>query len=173
MGISEDTVLSRAKREGWTQQIRNAKTLAPRQRKASAVAEAAAVTMKERGERHIAGMAGTVDKIMETVQGLDGAELLQLIERLEKFDKVARRTYGLSENGTDQEPCVRLALVAQGSRSSPEIVRLLAEWDADVATPTVQESPRLAQARVIEPESTPPPSPPPVKNRPQWTRFKE
>ena len=47
MGISEGTVLARAKREGWTREIQSAKALAKREDAALAVdpSEAAAMSM--------------------------------------------------------------------------------------------------------------------------------
>jgi uncharacterized protein YjcR len=58
MGISESTVLSRAKRKGWTQQIKSVKALAKRE-DAPAVrpVEAAAMSLHQRGERHVERMA--------------------------------------------------------------------------------------------------------------------
>ena len=64
MGIAEGTVLARAKREGWTQQIRSAKTLANREDSVPAVTatEAVAITMQQRGERHVERMAGVSER---------------------------------------------------------------------------------------------------------------
>jgi adenine/guanine phosphoribosyltransferase-like PRPP-binding protein len=55
MGIPAGTILARAKREGWTQQIQSAKALAKREDSAPAVTatEAVAITMQQRGERHL------------------------------------------------------------------------------------------------------------------------
>ena len=58
MGISEGTVLSCAKREGWTQQIQSARTLAKREDVIAVTpVEAVAMTMRERAERHLERMA--------------------------------------------------------------------------------------------------------------------
>jgi hypothetical protein len=53
MGIPEGTVLARAKREGWSKQIRDAKSLAKREDTAPAVTpmEAVAVTLSERKDK--------------------------------------------------------------------------------------------------------------------------
>src|SRR4026207_1533330 len=55
MGIPEGTVLARAKREGWSRRIQSAKALAKREDAKPAVSpvEAAAVSMQQRGERHV------------------------------------------------------------------------------------------------------------------------
>jgi hypothetical protein len=52
MGIPEGTILSRAKREGWTRQIQNAKALAKLKDASPAVTpmEAVAGTMRQRGQ---------------------------------------------------------------------------------------------------------------------------
>jgi uncharacterized protein YjcR len=60
MGIPEGTVLARAKREHWTREIQSAKALVKREDAAPAVTatEAVAITMQQRGERHLERMAG-------------------------------------------------------------------------------------------------------------------
>ena len=60
MGISDGTVVSRAKREGWTREIQSAKALVKRQDSALSVspAQAVAMTLAQRGERHVERMAG-------------------------------------------------------------------------------------------------------------------
>ena len=64
MNIPEGTILSRAKREGWTREIQNAKALAKREDVSRAVTatEAVAITMQQRGERHVERMAGVKRK---------------------------------------------------------------------------------------------------------------
>jgi hypothetical protein len=54
MGIPEGTILSRAKREGWTREIKNAKALVKREDAPLAITpvEAVAVTLTERGQCH-------------------------------------------------------------------------------------------------------------------------
>ena len=65
MGIPAGTILSRAKREGWTREIQNAKALAKREDAAPAVTtvHAVAVSMQQRGERHVGRMANIVEAI--------------------------------------------------------------------------------------------------------------
>jgi uncharacterized protein YjcR len=55
MNIPEGTVLSRAKREGWTREIQNAKALVKREGAPLAVTpvEAVAMSMQQRGQRHL------------------------------------------------------------------------------------------------------------------------
>ena len=73
MGIPEGTVLARAKREGWTQQIQSAKALTKRE-DALAVTpvQAVAATMQQRGERHVERMAGVSERGVDHVETLNG-----------------------------------------------------------------------------------------------------
>src|SRR5260370_42362398 len=98
-GIPEGTVLARAKREGWTQQIQNAKTLVKHEDSALAVtpAEAIAMSMQRRGERHVERMAGISERGVDHIETMDGPEILNSVDQIEKLDKVARRTFGLDE----------------------------------------------------------------------------
>jgi hypothetical protein len=99
MGIPEGTVLARAKREGWTRDIQNAKALAKREDSASAVTatEAVAITMQQRGERHRERMAGVSERGVDHIETMDGPEILNSVDEIEKLDKVARRTFGLDD----------------------------------------------------------------------------
>jgi hypothetical protein len=168
MKIPAATILARARREGWTRQAQAAKALASTQEKLPTVANAVAITMKQRGQKHLARMADTVDRIMRTVEQLDAAQLLDLIERVEKLDKIARRTYGLSENGQSSESRPRLALVALGA--GLEGARLAAELDIGGVREDYREPPKRAEARVIEPTPNAPADAPPASARPRWRR---
>src|SRR6266481_5114626 len=98
-GIPEGTVLARAKREGWTQQIQNAKTLVKHEDSALAVtpAEAVAMSMQRRGERHVERMAGISERGVDHIETMDGLEILNSVDQIEKLDKVARRTFKLDD----------------------------------------------------------------------------
>ena len=100
MGIPEGTVLARAKREGWTQQIQSAKALAKRDDSLSVVTpvEAAALSMQERGERHVERMAGVSERGVDHIETMEGHEILKSVDQIEKLDKVARRTFGLKND---------------------------------------------------------------------------
>ena len=100
MGIPEGTVLARAKREGWTREIQNAKALVKREDSALAVTpvEAVAATLAERGQRHLKRMAGVSERGVDHIETMDGPELLNSVDEIEKLDKVARRTFGLNDN---------------------------------------------------------------------------
>ena len=99
MGIPEGTVLARAKREGWTREIQNAKALAKREN-ASAVTpvEAVAATLAERGQRHLKRIAGVSERGVDHIETMDGPDILNSVDQIEKLDKVARRTFGLNDN---------------------------------------------------------------------------
>jgi hypothetical protein len=114
MSIPEGTVLARAKREGWTQQIQSVKALAKREDTSTAVTpfEAVSVSMQQRGERHIGRMAGISERGVEHVEAMDGGGILDRIDAVEKLDKVARRTFGLdTENGNGGTVMVNVALL--------------------------------------------------------------
>src|SRR5262245_63868339 len=70
MGISPGTILSRAKREGWTREIQSAKALAKPEDSALAVspAQAVAMTMQQRGERHVQRMAGVSERGVDHIE---------------------------------------------------------------------------------------------------------
>jgi len=107
MGIPEGTILSRAKRQSWTREIQSAKALAKRE---DAVAvtplEAVALTMQQRGERHIERMAGVSERGVDHIETMDGPGILNSVDEIEKLDKVARRTFGLK----DDNPYSRFSL---------------------------------------------------------------
>jgi len=90
MGIPEGTVLARAKREGWTREIQNAKALAKREDSAPAVTatEAVAITMQQRGERHLGRMANIVEKTVPHVEAMEPSAILDRIDDVETLDKL-------------------------------------------------------------------------------------
>jgi hypothetical protein len=99
MGISEGTVLSRAKREGWTREIQNARALARREDASPAVTpvQAVAASMQQRGERHVERMAGVSERGVDHIETMDGSEILNSVDQIEKLDKMARRNFGLDD----------------------------------------------------------------------------
>jgi len=74
MNIPAGTILARAKREGWTREIQNAKALTKREDAPLAVTpvEAVAMSIQERGQRHIEGMAGASERAVDHIQTMDG-----------------------------------------------------------------------------------------------------
>ena len=99
MNIPAGTVLARAKREGWTRQIQSAKSIARQSSPAAvAVVDAVAVTMQQRGQRHLQRMAGVVERTLPHVETMEPGEVLDRVEDIDRLDKVARRTYGLDAN---------------------------------------------------------------------------
>src|SRR5437773_6474234 len=99
MNIPEGTVLARAKREGWTREIQNAKAVAKREDASTAVTavQAVAASMQQRGERHLERMAGVSERGVDHIETMDGPEILNSVDEIEKLDKVARRTFGLGD----------------------------------------------------------------------------
>jgi len=108
MSIPAGTVLARAKREGWSQQRENAKALAKRYDAAKVVTpfEAASATMQQRGERHLGRMANIVEKTIPHVEAMEPGAILDRVDDVGKLDKVARRTFGISDDGSHGENVV-------------------------------------------------------------------
>ena len=103
MNVPEGTVLARANREGWTQQIAAAKQAALAQSNAiTPPLQSIAAVMEERGERYRERMAGVSEKVIGHVESMEADEILSRSSQLEKIDSVARRTFGLdnAEKGT-------------------------------------------------------------------------
>jgi hypothetical protein len=106
-GVSEGTVLARAKREGWSRQVNNAKALAKREDTAKAITpfEAPSASMRQRGERHLGRMANIVEKTMPHVGAMEPDAILDRVDDVGKLDKVARRTFGISDDGLAWRKC--------------------------------------------------------------------
>jgi hypothetical protein len=87
MGISEGTVLARAKREGWTGGIRSAKALAKCENAKPAVSpvEAAAMSMQQRGERHVERMASVSERAVDHIETMAGPAILDSVDQVEKL----------------------------------------------------------------------------------------
>ena len=113
LGIPAGTVLARSKREGWTRQIQSAKALAisPAQSPSRSTAEAVAMTMAERGKRHVERVAGVVERTMPAVEGMEPGMILDRIEDIDRLDKVARRAYGLADGAGVSIGVVNIALL--------------------------------------------------------------
>jgi len=122
MGISPGTILSRAKREGWTRDIQNAKALSKRE-DAPVVSpvEAAAMSLHQRGERHVQRMAGVSERGVDHIETMHGPEILNSVDQIEKLDKVARRTFGLNDDDAHNPTAIiNIAMLSV----DPESVRI-------------------------------------------------
>jgi hypothetical protein len=112
--VPEGTVLSWAKRHGLTQEIATAK-VAARPQLARELArhdaidaitpmQSVATTMMQRGQRHVERMAAVSEKVVGHVEKTGPAAILDGIHEVEKFDRMARRTYGLSATALALDP---------------------------------------------------------------------
>ena len=116
MGIPAGTILSRAKREGWSRHRDNAKALAKRDGTAKVITpfEAASASMQQRGERHLGRMANIVEKTVPHVEAMEPGAILDRVDDVEKLDKVARRTFGISETGLPADQVmINIAILGQ------------------------------------------------------------
>jgi hypothetical protein len=103
MNVPEGTVLARAKREGWTQQVEAAKHAAAlTQSNAITPMQSIAAVMQARGERYRERVAGVSEKVVAHVESLDPDEILTRSAQFEKIDTIARRTFGLNEASASQ-----------------------------------------------------------------------
>ena len=102
MGLPEGTVLAKAKRENWTGQIQEAKAAVPSmQSRAITPMQSAALSIHQRGQRHLERMAGVSEKVVSHVETLEAEIILERVDKVEKLDRIARRNYGLD---LDQRP---------------------------------------------------------------------
>jgi uncharacterized protein YjcR len=98
MNVPEGTVLARAKREGWTQQIEAAKHAAALpQSNAITPMQSIVAVMQERGERYRERIAGVSEKVVGHVEAMHPDEILSRSAQFEKIDTIARRTFGLND----------------------------------------------------------------------------
>jgi hypothetical protein len=111
MNVPEGTVLARAKREGWTQRIAEAKHAAAlTQSNAITPMQSIAAVMQQRGERYRERIAGVSEKVIGHVEAMEADEILIRSSQLEKIDTIARRTFGLNEAPPSQG-CLSLAIL--------------------------------------------------------------
>jgi hypothetical protein len=97
-GIPPGTILSRAKREGWTREIQSAKALVKHEDAIVATpAEAAAMSMQQRGERHVERMVGISERGVDHIETMDGSGILRSIDQIDRLDRIARRTLRLDD----------------------------------------------------------------------------
>ena len=83
MGIPEGTVLARASRERWTPRIEAAKSMAkPLESAIVPACDAAALTMRERAERHVARLEYVTEKVLPDLGSMQPAELLDGTRKL-------------------------------------------------------------------------------------------
>ena len=77
--------------------------------------------MAERGQRHLKRMAGVSEKAIDHIETMNGPEILNSVDEIEKLDKVARRTFGLSDGDSHgNNAVVNIALLG----IDPESVRV-------------------------------------------------
>jgi hypothetical protein len=103
MNGPEGTVLARAKRERWTQQIEAAKQAAAlTQSNAITPMQSIAAVMQERGERYRERIAGVSERVVGHIEAMCPDEILTRSAQFEKIDTIARRTFGLNEAPSNQ-----------------------------------------------------------------------
>lgn len=115
LNIAEGTVLARAKREGWTQQIAAAKHAAALpQSNAITPLQSIAAVMQERGERYRERIAGVSERVVGHIEAMCPDEILTRSAQFEKIDSIARRTFGLNDV-TSSQGCLSLNILTNHS----------------------------------------------------------
>jgi hypothetical protein len=115
MGIPTGTVLARASREQWARHIEAAKSLAkPLESEIVPACDAAALTMRERAERHVKSMAGITERVLPHLEKMEPGEILSSARNLERWDYVARRNHGLDNQPASHGP-VTLNILADNA----------------------------------------------------------
>jgi hypothetical protein len=56
--------------------------------------------MQQRGERHVARMAGVSERGVDHVEKMDGGAILDCIDDVDTLDKIGRRTFKLDDNSS-------------------------------------------------------------------------
>jgi hypothetical protein len=122
MNVPEGTVLARAKREGWTQQIAAAKqAVVLPQSNAITPLQSIAAVMQERGERYRERIAGVSERVVSHIEAMCPDEILTRSSQFEKIDTIARRTFGLNDAHPGQG-CLSLNILTNHS-----LVRVIAD----------------------------------------------
>jgi hypothetical protein len=113
MDMPPGTILSRAKREGWSREIQSAKALAKRQDTSLAVTplEAVSMSLQQRGERHVERVAGIVEKTLPHVESMEPGAILDRAKDVDRLDRIGRRTYGLDKGERHPAGIVNIALI--------------------------------------------------------------
>ena len=115
MNIPEGTVLARAKREGWTRQIESSKALAKREGASPTVTpvEAVAITMQQRGERHLDRMANIVEKLCRHVEAMEPAQSSTPLMKSKSSTRLhaARLVFSMGDSLGKQRYVVNIALL--------------------------------------------------------------
>ena len=120
--IPDRTVLARAKREGWTQQIQTAKATAAKSAPEEPTPfKSAAITMQQRGERYQQRIAGVSEKVLSHLESLKPAEILDRAREIELQDRWSRRNYGLDNQPPSGGP-INIAFLA-----NPSAVQIVAK----------------------------------------------
>ena len=99
-GIPEATALAWAKKRGWSAERDQARAIVASRRETPDVARAAALSLAERGQRHIERMAGVSERVAEHLEAAEPAVLLEKAGKVDRYDRFARRQFGLKEDAT-------------------------------------------------------------------------
>lgn len=114
-GIPEGTVLARAKREGWSQQKREALSragIADGQERHGSQSIAIADEAADRAQRHLSRMGGLIETLGHHAETLAPGMLFEQVTKLDTFDRMARRNFGLDDG---QKSGARVTVLTDGA----------------------------------------------------------
>jgi hypothetical protein len=115
MNVPQGTVLARANREGWTQQIKDAQAIAMQSNAITPTPmQSIAAVMQERGERYRERVAGVSERVVGHIEAMCPDEILTRSAQFEKIDTIARRTFGLNDAPPSQG-CLSLNILTNHS----------------------------------------------------------
>lgn len=102
-GLNYEAVKRRASREKWptTARIREAANQS-RRGITEAATQAVVASMNARGQRYLGKLANASERFAALAEDMSAEDLLSRARSIETLDKVARRTFGMNDESTQQ-----------------------------------------------------------------------
>lgn len=113
------TILARAKREGWTQQIERAKAIVPQQSKAIIPGNATVSAIADLGRESRLALGKGLHKASAHVANLKGAEIVAQADKVSSLTKASATVFGWQDEV--RTPLLRLELIATASDEPPPL----------------------------------------------------
>ena len=128
--IPAGTVLARAKRDGWKQQVAEAQLIKRPPSVLNAKThstidevtpfESVVRTMRQRAERYTMDMADVSERMMPHLKRMKPQDILDNARNVEQFDRVARRTFELDTHPPARGP---LSIEVLGNHTAVQIIQ--------------------------------------------------
>lgn len=127
-GMPAGTVLARAKREGWTQELERAKAIAPQQSRAiTPLGTATLSALADLGRKSRLALGKGLHKAAAHVANLNGEAIVAQADKVSSLAKASTTVFAWEQSG--QTPVLRLELIARsvGRLAAEELPTLDAE----------------------------------------------